>query len=95
MRKKKLGNPQGVSEWQTLATAADVRRFLRWCILSVRAQTLDAKVAATLGQLGCYLVKTIEVGDIESRLEALEAAREESTHARGVIPSHSEGALSQ
>lgn len=66
--KEKLGTPQGVGQWKTLETPADVKRFLRWCILSVRDQSLDAKTAATLGQLGCYLLNAIEAADFHREL---------------------------
>jgi len=72
--KEKLGTPQGVRQWKRLETAGDVKRFLRWCILSVREQSLDARTAGVLGQLGCYLLKAVETADLDRRLEALERA---------------------
>ena len=71
-RKGKLGTLQGVNEWQGLDTAGDVKRFLRWCILSVRDQSLDVRTAGTLGLLGCYLMKAMETTELERRLEDLE-----------------------
>jgi hypothetical protein len=71
--KKKIGNPQGVKEWDALNTAGDVKRFLRWLVLSMRNHTLDRHDAAVLGQLGCYLLKAIETSDLETRVAALEA----------------------
>ena len=70
--KKKLGTPQGVGQWKKLETAGDVKRFLRWCILSVRDQSLDPRTAATLGQLGCYVLNAIEIADFERRLADVE-----------------------
>ena len=57
--KKKLGTPQGVSQWKNLETAGDVRRFLAWCVHSVRGQSLDTRAAGVLGQLGVYLLKAL------------------------------------
>ncbi len=71
---KKLGTPQGVGKWKQLETVGDVKRFLAWCIHSVRNQSLDTKTAATLGQLACYLLNTIRDGDFERRLKDLEEA---------------------
>lgn len=71
-RKAKLGNPLGVGQWKALENVGDVKRFLRWVILSVRSQTMDAKTAGVLGQLGCYLLRAIEGNDLEKRMEALE-----------------------
>ena len=69
---KKVGSPQGVAEWQELESSADVKRFLKWCIHSVRDTTMDTKTAATLGQLACYLLKAMETADLEKRLGDLE-----------------------
>lgn len=69
---KKLGTPQGVEEWRNLATVGEVQRFLKWCIHSVRDQTMDTRTAATLGQLGCYLLKALETTDLERRLDDIE-----------------------
>jgi hypothetical protein len=73
-RQTKLGGVRGVKEWQNLASAGDVRRFLRWLILSMRDHTLDAKDAAVMGQLGSYLLKTLEASDFEDRIERIERA---------------------
>lgn len=73
-RKGKLGNPQGVMEWAALDTVADAKRFIAWCIHSVRDQSMDPRTAATLGQLACYLMKAMETGDFEGRLARIEEA---------------------
>lgn len=57
---KKLGTPRGVSEWQRLETVGDVKRFLRWCTLSMREQTLDTRNAAVLAFLGMSLLRAIK-----------------------------------
>lgn len=71
-RKEKLGTLRGVGEWKKLESAGDVRRFLAWCIHSVRDQSLEPKTAAILGQLGSVLLKAAETSDVEVRLETLE-----------------------
>ncbi len=72
-RQRKLGNRVGVSDWQALDTAGDIKRFFRWCILSVRDQSLETRDAIILGQLGTYLLKALETSSLEDRLAALEA----------------------
>jgi hypothetical protein len=71
-RQAKLGGVRGVQEWQNLATAGDVRRYLRWIILSMRDHTLDAKDAAVMAQVGSYLLKAVEASDFDDRIATLE-----------------------
>jgi urease accessory protein UreF len=71
-RQAKLGTPQGVEEWVSLDTIGDAKRFIAWCIHSVRDQSMDTRTAATLGQLACYLMKAMETTELERRLEDLE-----------------------
>jgi hypothetical protein len=80
-RKVKLGD-RGVSSWQQLDTPGDVKRFLRWVILSVRSQTLETKVAGVYSQLAMALLKAFEtddfardVADIKRRLDQQDAIR--------------------
>lgn len=53
-------------------TAQEVRVALGQFISDVRSRRLDTKVAGTLGYLANVLLKSIEVSDIEKRLESLE-----------------------
>lgn len=62
----------GVSEWRALATAGDVRRFLRWTILSMRNGELEKSEAAVFSQLAIALLKACEKGEFEERLRSLE-----------------------
>jgi hypothetical protein len=81
---KNSGTPQGgeVKEWESLKSVGDVRRFLRWVILEAKDEKIDRQLAAVLGQLGCYVLKTLEISDLAARLEALERAMK----GRGVFP---------
>ena len=72
-RKEKLGD-RGIAHWQPLETPGDVKRFLRWVILSVRSQTLDTKVAGVYSQLAMALLKACQESDFEARLRTLEEA---------------------
>jgi|GEM_PF-2629198 len=71
---RKIGTPPGGGNWAKLENAGDVRRFLRWCILQTKADKLDTRQAGVLGQLGLYLLKTLEASDFEHRLERIEHA---------------------
>ena len=72
-RRKKLGD-RGVAQWLPLETPGDVKRFLRWVILSVRSQTLEPRIAGVYSQLAMALLKACQESDFEERLHALEEA---------------------
>jgi len=71
-RKTKIGNLVGVTEWEALATVGDVKRFLRWVVLSMRDTTLEPNQASIFAQIGGVLLKTVQVGDFEERLASIE-----------------------
>jgi hypothetical protein len=71
--RQKLGDRGGVKEWEALRTIGDARRLLRWTILSVRNRTMSTTEASCLGQLSCHLIRAVELGDIEKRLDSLES----------------------
>jgi hypothetical protein len=73
-RKGKLGNLVGVSEWETLETVGDAKRFLKWVIHSMRNQTLEPGQASIFAQIGGVLLKTVQASDFEARLERIEQA---------------------
>jgi hypothetical protein len=56
-----------------LATVADVVGLLGVTINQTRRGELDPRVANAVGYLAATLVKAIETGDLERRLQALEA----------------------
>jgi len=70
-QQKKDHPPRG-GTWTKLESAGDVRRFLRWLILQTKADKLDVKKAGVMGQLGLYLLKSLETSDLEARLAAIE-----------------------
>jgi hypothetical protein len=70
-RQKNDTPPRG-GNWSKLETPGDVRRLLRWLILQTKANKLDVKKAGVMGQLAIYLLKTLEVSDLEQRLRTLE-----------------------
>lgn len=73
-RKEKLGGRGGVAQWKPLETAGDVKRFLRWVILSLREQSLSRADAAVFSQLALAMLKAVETADLEARMARLEHA---------------------
>ena len=57
-----------------LSTVHEVGTMLADAINRVRKGTLDTKIANTLGFLAGVLIKSIETGEMEQRLAALESA---------------------
>jgi hypothetical protein len=69
--RQKKSTPKG-GNWSDLETVGDVKRFLRWLILSTTTDKMETKKSSVLGQLSLYLLKTMEVSDMEARLADLE-----------------------
>jgi len=85
----KLGTLRGASEWEKLESAGDVRRLLAWCIHSIRDQKIDPKVAAIMAQIGAFLLKAVEVADVEEQLAVLKQRldmQDESRDTNGTSP---------
>jgi hypothetical protein len=90
-RKAKLGNLVGVEGWEALETVADVKRFLRWVILSMRDTTLEPSHASIFAQIGGVMLKTVQASDLEKRLEDLEhrlATPERHDESGSPTPTH-------
>src|SRR5262245_25667238 len=81
--KQKLGTLRGVNQWKKLETAGDLKRFLAWCIHSIRDQTLDPKTAAIMAQIGSYLLKAVETADLETQMQMLQT-RIEALQQNGI-----------
>lgn len=69
-------SPLPPRSWQKLETAGDCRRFFRWLLLEVKKGKVDLKKANTLTFIGCSLLRSIEVSDLESKILALEAEQD-------------------
>jgi hypothetical protein len=82
----KLGNRVGVSEWETLETPADVRRFLRWVTLSMRDGSLKPGEASIFAQLGGVLLKATQATDLEARIRHIEELLERDANKLGSTP---------
>jgi len=74
---KKLGNRGEVASWKALESPGDIRRLLRWCVLSLRDRNMTTTEASCLGQLACHLLRAVEVADLEKRLAELESATQQ------------------
>jgi hypothetical protein len=66
-------------EFATPKTAADLRELLAESIIEIRAGKLDPRIANALGYLGASYLRALEVSEIESRLDALEAHQRDPT----------------
>lgn len=69
--------PRG-GNWTKLESPGDVRRYLRWLILQTKADKLDTRKAGVMGQLGLYLLKTLEASDFATRITEMERRLEHS-----------------
>ena len=71
--KRKIKNtpPRG-GNWQKLESVGDARRLLRWIILETKADKMDIKKSAVLGQLAIYILKATQADNLEQRISALE-----------------------
>ncbi|MFZ0322175.1 MAG: hypothetical protein WAL56_23815 [Candidatus Sulfotelmatobacter sp.] len=56
-------------------TAGDIRDVLGNAMAQVHSRTMDTRTASTLAYLATSLLRAIEVSDIESRLDELEASQ--------------------
>jgi hypothetical protein len=72
IKRQNLEAPKGIGEWTNLDTVGDVKRFLRWLVLSTGGDKMESKKSSVLGQLSLYLLKTMEVSDMEARLNEME-----------------------
>ena len=59
-----------------LKSTEDIRRFLANLILKTEKKELDPLLAGKLGYLSSILLKAIEGGDLEKRIEKLEKSME-------------------
>ena len=73
-RRRAVYSPTDLREFAAPKTAADLRELLAESIIEIRAGKLDPRVAA-LGYLGASYLRALEVSDVESRLDALEASQ--------------------
>ena len=80
---KETNMPPGGGKWSKLETVGDVRRYLRWLILQAKIDKMDVRKASVMGQLGLYLLKTLEASEFEARLDALERRLEQSEQSQG------------
>jgi hypothetical protein len=64
-----------LKEFAAPKTASDLRDLLAESIIEIRSGRLDPKIANALGYLGASYLRALEVSDIESRMDALEAAQ--------------------
>jgi hypothetical protein len=74
-RRRAVFSPGDLRDFAAPKTAADLRDLLAESIIEIRAGKLDPRVANALGYLGASYLRALEVSDVESRLDALEATQ--------------------
>ena len=86
-RRRTVYNPDCLKEFPAPKSAADLRDTLAQSIVELRTGKMDPKVANALGYLGASYLRALELADIESRLEKMEAqldyAAQAISHVRG------------
>ena len=65
-------DPLRGARWEDLATPGDIQRYLRWIILQTKADKMDVRKASIMGQLGLYMLRVLEVTQMEAKLLAME-----------------------
>lgn len=70
-------DPLPPRSWQKLETAGDCRRFFRWLLLEVKRGKMDLKRANCLTFIGCSLLRSIEISELENKILALEAEQQD------------------
>ena len=74
LRRRKEKTVAGAYEFQGLRTVGDIQRLLEIAVLDVLALENSVARGRTLAYLGQTALKCLEVGELEERLEVLEAA---------------------
>jgi hypothetical protein len=74
-RRRSVYRPGDLREFAAPQTAADLRDLLAESLIELRAGKLDPRVANALGYLGASYLRALEISDLESRLDALEATQ--------------------
>lgn len=72
-RRRSVFKAGDLREFAAPKSAADLRELVAESIIEIRAGKLDPRIANALGYLGGSYLRALEVSEIESRLDALEA----------------------
>jgi hypothetical protein len=82
LRRRREGAVAGAYDFEGIATVGQIRRVLEIAISDALGLENSISRSRTLGSLAMTALKALEVGDLEARLEALEAAVRPRTEAR-------------
>lgn len=72
-RRRAIYKPGDLRDFPPPKSAADMRDLLAQAIVEIRLGKLDSRVANSLAYLGAGFLRSVEIGDLETRLELLEA----------------------
>ncbi|HEY6252899.1 MAG TPA: hypothetical protein VI685_23315 [Candidatus Angelobacter sp.] len=79
-RRRTVYHPEGLKQFATPKSAAELRDLLAESIIKIRAGKLDPKIANVLGYLGASYLRALEMSDLEERLEELSEAMSREEH---------------
>jgi hypothetical protein len=71
-RRRAVYAPGGLKQFAPPQSARDLRDLLAEAIIETRAGRLDPRVSNSVAYLGAAFLRAVEVGDLETRLAALE-----------------------
>src|SRR5215469_5668794 len=75
-RRRAIYSLDGLKDFAPPKTAADLRDLIAESIIEIRTGKLDPKLANSISYLGSGFLRALEVSDLETRLQALEARTE-------------------
>ena len=81
-RRRTVYNPEGLKQFATPKSAAELRDVLAESIIEIRAGKLDPKIANALGYLGASYLRALEMSDLEELLEKLSVAMSREEHGK-------------
>jgi hypothetical protein len=84
--------PEGIKQFATPKTAAELRDLLAESIIEIRAGKLDPKIANALGYLGTSYLRALEMSDLENLLEKLSAAMSREEYGKAPAQDSATGA---
>src|SRR5262249_50894673 len=72
-RRRTVYNPDGLKDFVPPRTASDLRDLLAQSIIEIRTGKPNPKLANSMSYLGTGFLRALELSDLETRLQALEA----------------------
>jgi len=93
LRRKREATVSGAYDFQSLSTVEGIRRLLEVAVLDTLGMENSIARNRTLAYMAQVALRTLEVGDLEQRIEALEQAVRSGRAQAGPSPFDEEPAL--